>query len=105
MCPVIKVWDIHMPITTLGVLAIMILACLAGGVVALRFWMESIGLWLLTTGFAIAVIWSILGMRWAQLHDSSITPKLYLTMATMAAAGVIYFGDRASRTERIGKRG
>ena len=94
-----------MAFTTLGVLAIMILACLTGGIVALRFRMESIGLWLLTIGFVIAVIWSILGMRWAQFHDSSITPKVYLTMATVAAAGVIYFGDRASHTERTGKRG
>lgn len=93
-----------MEFTTLGVLAIMILACLVSGMVALRFQQKSMGLWLLTIGFVIAVIWSILGMRWAQSHNSSITPKLYLTMATMAGAGAIYFGDRASRAERTEKR-
>jgi hypothetical protein len=83
-------------LSTRVVLAVFIGICLTCGIVAPRFDYKVAGSWLLTIGFLFATLWSLLGVAWTQTRPGLLTPELYLTMATMAAASVLYFGYRAT---------
>ena len=86
-----------MVLSTRGVFAVLAGICLTCGVLAPRFDYDIAGSWLLTVGFSLATAWSLLSMAWTQTRPGLLTPELYLSMATMAAAGTMYFGSRAVR--------
>jgi hypothetical protein len=83
-------------LSTRGVFAILAGICLTAGVVAPRLGYDVVGSWLLTAGFSLATVWSLLSVAWTQTRPGLLTPELHLSMATMAAAGTVYFGYRAA---------
>ncbi len=76
---------------TRGVLAILAGITMTAAIVALRSGRRSAGLWLLTTGFFIASIWSGLSIYWTQNNDGALSAESHLLLGTTAVAGTIYY--------------
>lgn len=81
-----------MALGTRGVLAIMAGLLMSIAIVAARTEKRLLGTWLMMFGFVIATLWSVMSIFWAQSNPSPLTPELWLSMSTMAAAGAVYFG-------------
>lgn len=81
-----------------------VIAILTGGVfiaaiVALRRDARQTGAWLLALGSALATVWSLLSMVWAESNPSMAPPDGYLSLAVMGTVTAIYFGLRARAGE------
>jgi amino acid transporter len=81
-----------MALDTRGVLAIMASLLMLLAMVVARTERRLLGTWIMMLGFVFASLFSILSIFWAQSHPSVLTPKLWITMASMAAAATVYFG-------------
>jgi amino acid transporter len=81
-----------MALDTRGVLAIMASLFMLLAMVVARTERRLLGTWIMMLGFVFASLFSILSIFWAQSHPSVLTPKLWITMASMAAAATVYFG-------------
>ncbi|MFC7080644.1 hypothetical protein [Halorussus caseinilyticus] len=62
-----------------------------------------LGTWIMAFSFAVASLWSIMSIFWAQSNPSALTPKLWITMASMAAAATVYFGYMGLHGEGLGE--
>ncbi|WP_137287143.1 hypothetical protein [Halorussus salinisoli] len=92
-----------MALGTRGVLAIVAGLLMTAAFVAARAERRLLGTWIMTLGFTVASFWSILSIFWAQSHPSALTPKLWLTMASMAATATVYFGYLGLHGEGLGE--
>lgn len=92
-----------MALDTRGVLAIIAGLLMTAALVAARTEQRLLGTWIMTFGFAVASLWSIMSIFWAQTNPSVLTPKLWITMASMAAAATVYFGYMGLHGEGIGE--
>ncbi|WP_135829060.1 hypothetical protein [Halorussus halobius] len=81
-----------MALGTRGVLAIMAGLLMTAAFVVAQTERRLLGTWLMTLGFVVATLWSIMSVFWAQSNPSPLTPSVWLTMASMAAAATVYFG-------------
>ncbi|WP_458206349.1 hypothetical protein [Haladaptatus sp. NG-SE-30] len=79
---------------TRGVLAVMAGGTMIIAIAAMRSGRKQMGLWLLTTAFFIASIWSGLSVVWAREYpnQSAIPAESHLVLGTTAVAGAIYYG-------------
>lgn len=83
-------------VTSRGVLAVMTAGVFLVALVALRREAGQVAAWLLALGSALATVWSLLSMLWAENHASMAPPDGYLSLAVLAAVTTLYFGLRAS---------
>ena len=81
-----------MALDTRGVLAIVAGLLMITAFVAARYEERLLGTWIMMLGFVVASLWSVMSVFWAQSNPSPLTPEVWLSMATMAIAGTIYFG-------------
>jgi len=81
-----------MALDTRGVLAIIAGLLMITAFVAARYEERLLGTWIMMLGFVVASLWSVMSVFWAQSNPSPLTPEVWLSMATMAIAGTIYFG-------------
>ena len=81
-----------MALDTRGVLAIIAGLLMTTAFVAARYEERLLGTWIMMLGFVVASLWSVMSVFWAQSNPSPLTPEVWLSMATMAIAGTIYFG-------------
>jgi len=81
-----------MALDTRGVLAIIASLLMITAFVAARYEERLLGTWIMMLGFVVASLWSVMSVFWAQSNPSPLTPEVWLSMATMAIAGTIYFG-------------
>lgn len=92
-----------MALGTRGVLAILAGLLMTAALVAARSGERLLGTWIMTLGFGVATLWSVLSVFWAQSRRSALTPELWLTMASMAAAATVYFGYLGLHGEGLGE--
>ena len=90
-------------IKTRGVLAIIAALLMSVAFVVARTERRLLGMWLMTAGFAVASLWSLLSVFWAQDHPSPLSPKLWLTVVSMAVAATIYYGYHGLHGEGLGE--
>jgi len=81
-----------MALDTRGVLAIIAGLLMTAALVAARYEERLLGTWIMMLGFVVASLWSVMSVFWAQSNSSPLTPEVWITMASMAIAGTIYFG-------------
>jgi tellurite resistance protein TehA-like permease len=81
-----------MALDTRGVLAIIAGLLMTAALVAARYEERLLGTWIMMLGFVVASLWSVMSVFWAQSNPSPLTPEVWITMASMAIAGAIYFG-------------
>jgi drug/metabolite transporter (DMT)-like permease len=81
-----------MALDTRGVLAIIAGLLMTAALVAARYEERLLGTWIMMLGFVVASLWSVMSVFWAQSNPSPLTPEVWITMASMAIAGTIYFG-------------
>lgn len=81
-----------MPLGTRGVLAIVAATLMMLAMVVARFERRLLGTWILMIAFAVATLWSVMSILWAQSNPSPLAPELWLAVASMAAAATVYFG-------------
>lgn len=92
-----------MALDTREVLAMITGFLMIVALVAARAEKRLAGTWIMTLGFAIATLWSVMSIYWAQSHPSALTPKLWITMASMSGAATVYFGYLGMHGEGIGE--
>jgi hypothetical protein len=92
-----------MALGTRGVFAIIAGLLMIASLIAARAERRLLGTWIMMLGFGVASLYSIMSIYWAQSHESPLTPKLWITMASMAAAATIYFGYMGLWGEGIGE--
>jgi hypothetical protein len=92
-----------MALDTRGVLAIIAGLLMTVALVAARTEERLLGTWIMTLAFAVASLWSIMSIFWAQSNPSALTPELWITMASMAAAATIYFGYMGLHGQGLGE--
>ena len=92
-----------MALGTRGVLAIIIGLLITVALAAARLEERLLGTWIMTFAFALATLWSVMSIYWAQSNPSALTPKLWITMASMAAAATVYFGYMGLYGEGLGE--
>lgn len=81
-----------MALGTRGVLAIIAGTLMILAMVVARFERRLLGTWILMVAFGVATLWSLMGIVWAGSNPSPLAPELWLAVASMAAAGTVYFG-------------
>lgn len=81
-----------MALGTRGVLAIIAGTLMMLAMVVARFERRLLGTWILMVAFAVATLWSVMSIAWAESNPSPLTPGLWLAVASMAAAATVYFG-------------
>ncbi|UPV99625.1 hypothetical protein M0R88_14015 [Halorussus gelatinilyticus] len=91
-----------MALDTRGVLAIIAGLLMTAALVAARRDDRLLGTWIMMIAFAVATLWSVLSIFWAQSHPSPLSPRLWITMATMAVAATVYFGYMGLHGEGLG---
>ncbi|WP_276281497.1 hypothetical protein [Halorussus caseinilyticus] len=92
-----------MALDTRGVLAIITGLLMTVALIAARSEERLLGTWIMAFSFAVASLWSIMSIFWAQSNPSALTPKLWITMASMAAAATVYFGYMGLHGEGLGE--
>ena len=92
-----------MALTTRGVLAIIAGLLMVGALFVARSDRRLLATWVMMVGFIIATLYSIMSIFWAQSNPSPLTPEVWMTMASMAAAMAIYFGYMGILGEGIGE--
>jgi len=92
-----------MALDTRGVLAIIAGLLMTIALVAARTEERLLGTWIMTLAFAVASLWSVMSIFWAQSNPSALTPELWITMASMAAAATIYFGHMGLNGHGLGE--
>ncbi|NEU56708.1 hypothetical protein [Halorussus sp. MSC15.2] len=92
-----------MALDTRGVFAIIAGLLMTAALLAARTERRLLGTWIMTLGFAVALLWSVMSIFWAQSNPSALTPKLWITMASMAAASTVYFGYMGLHGEGLGE--
>ena len=92
-----------MAIDTRGVLAIIAGLLMTVALVAARTEDRLLGTWIMTMAFAVASLWSIMSIFWAQTNPSALTPELWITMASMAGAATVYFGYMGLHGQGLGE--
>lgn len=92
-----------MALDTRSMFAIIAGLLMTAALVAARYEKRLLGTWIMTLGFAVASLYSIMSMTWAQSNPSVLTPKLWITMASMAGAATVYFGQMGLYGEGIGE--
>ena len=86
-------------VTSRGVIAVMTAGVFVLAIVALRRESGQVAAGLLALGSALATVWSILSMLWAETHSSMAPPDGYLSLAVMGGVTTLYFGLRAHAGE------
>jgi peptidoglycan/LPS O-acetylase OafA/YrhL len=92
-----------MALTTRGVLAIIAGLLMVGALLVARSDRRLLATWVMMVGFVTATLYSVMSIFWAQSNPSPLTPEVWMTMASMAAAMVIYFGYMGLLGEGIGE--
>ncbi|WP_128478044.1 hypothetical protein [Halorussus pelagicus] len=92
-----------MALDTRGVLAIIAWLLMTVALVTARRGDRLLGTWIMMLAFAVATLWSVLSMLWSQSNPSALTPKLWITMVSMAASATVYFGYMGLHGEGIGE--
>ncbi|UPV73577.1 hypothetical protein M0R89_13640 [Halorussus limi] len=92
-----------MALDTRAVLAIIAGLLMTVALVAARRDDRLLGTWIMMIAFAVATLWSVLSIVWAQSNPSALSPKLWITMASMAAAATVYFGYMGLHGEGLGE--
>lgn len=92
-----------MALDTRAVLAIMSGLLMSIALVATRAEKRLLGTWLMMLGFVVATLWSGMSVFWAQSNPSPLTPEVWLSMASMAAAATVYFGYLGLYGDGIGE--
>lgn len=92
-----------MALDTRAVLAIIAGLLMTVALVAARTEERLLGTWIMMLAFAVASLWSIMSIFWAQTNPSALTPELWITMASMAAAATVYFGYMGLHGEGLGE--
>lgn len=92
-----------MALDTRGVLAIIAGLLMTAALVAARTEERLLGTWMMALGFTVATLWSALSVFWAQSNPSVLSPELWITMASMAAAATVYFGYLGLHGEGLGE--
>jgi hypothetical protein len=92
-----------MAIDTRGVLAIIAGLLMTVALLVARREDRLLGTWIMMLAFAVATLWSVLSIVWAQSNPSPLTPQLWITMASMAAAATVYFGYMGLHGEGLGE--
>ncbi len=82
-------------VSSRGLIAIVTAGVFVAAIIALRRDARQTGAWLLAVGSALATVWSLLSMLWAETHPSMAPPDGYLSLAVMGAVTTLYFGLRA----------
>lgn len=77
--------------STLFVLALVALTLMIAALVAAQLERRLQATWLLMVAFIFATAWAGLNVIWARSNPSMLSPELWLTMATMAAAAAVYY--------------
>ncbi len=75
---------------------------MTGGLIAARMDRRIEAAWIMAGGFAVASLWSIMSIFWAQTHASVLTPKLWISVAAMAVAATVYYGFLGMTGEGFG---
>lgn len=81
-----------MALGTRGVLAIIAGTLMLLAMVVARFERRLLGTWILMVAFAVATLWSVMGIVWAGSNSSPLTPEIWMMVTSMAAAATVYFG-------------
>jgi hypothetical protein len=92
-----------MALDTRGVFAIISGLLIIAALVAARTERRLLGTWIMMLAFGAASFYSIMSIFWAQSNPSVLTPKLWITMASMAAAATVYYGYMGLWGEGIGE--
>jgi hypothetical protein len=92
-----------MPITTRGVLALISALLMLGAIYAFRTDRDVTSSWLMAAGFAVATLWTVLGVAWAyQFPEQSSLPwRSWAMLAPMALVFATYYGYQASQGEGL----
>lgn len=92
-------------LTTRGVLALLALGLMTAAVVATRRGREAGASWLMAAGFAVATLWTLLGVAWAYENParSAVPWRSWAMIAPVAAVLALFYLQKAR--EREGLRG
>lgn len=88
---------------TRGVLAIIAGLLMTAALVAARMDRRIEATWVMAAGFTVASLWSIMSIFWAQNHPSPLTPKLWISVASMAVAAAVYYGYLGMAGDGLGE--
>lgn len=80
---------------TRGVLALIAATLMAAAVIATRRDRGVLGVKLMTAAFAVASLWSLLSVYWAQSNASLLSSTNWLALTTMAVTATIYYGYKS----------
>lgn len=90
-----------MEFTSRGALALTGAALMGAAIYASRTDRPVLSSWLMATGFAVATLWTVLGVAWAYQYParSGLPWRSWAMLAPVALVFATYYGYRASRGE------